>query len=166
VTPTLAKGRTSRHPSWLRLGCGGCGNLPLCAALPRPKSLKINRLSKNGRTFKQRVAGSNPAGRAIFFNNLGGSKRPAFPHVHTNVHIAAVLSLRYQSLTSALELDSNLCAPQCRATPKSSGGVRHWKAHQDSGIGAGMQGIGYPREGGVELSPMASTLKRKHVCLF
>src|SRR5712691_6878257 len=40
--------------------------------------------------FKQGVAGSNPARLMSSSNNLGGSKRPAFSHVHTNVHMAAI----------------------------------------------------------------------------
>ena len=45
------------------------------------------------RSFKQRVAGSSPARLINICGNLGGSKWPAFFHVHTNVHAKAVVLL-------------------------------------------------------------------------
>ena len=42
--------------------------------------------------FKQGVAGSNPARLMRIINHLGGSKSPAFFHVHTNVYTGAVWS--------------------------------------------------------------------------
>ena len=50
-----------RSYSWLRLGCGSCGVLPLYARLCRVNSCKLCRLNVQGPTFEQRVAGSSPA---------------------------------------------------------------------------------------------------------
>ena len=45
---------------WLRIGCGSCVFLPCYAALPRLKTRKLCSFNNCGRTFKQRVVGSNP----------------------------------------------------------------------------------------------------------
>jgi len=67
-TPTLAKGRTSPLP----VVAPGLRKLRNFAALCRPAQdeiLEITGFNENGRPSKQRVAGSNPAGRTKFLIN-------------------------------------------------------------------------------------------------
>jgi hypothetical protein len=63
-----------------------------CGVLRTPNTLKALSGLRLIETFKQGVAGLSPARLMSGISQLGGSKRPAFFRVHTNVHTAAVWS--------------------------------------------------------------------------